>query len=149
MGRTTRRVPTLNVTSSSDNGFAGGGVLCAQAKQTRRQRLPGSAQRGTRSLSAVNNRGPLRCARYLLSRRIIPKAEKGFERRKATRLHQFHIDVTIFSIPRLVLGGVVKDILIPELDADLSGYIGEFIQVLYIVTPAACQFGHFAQQAGT
>src|SRR5712691_4651855 len=63
-------------------------------------------------LSAVNNRGPLRCARYLLSRRIIPETEKGFERRKATWLHQFHINVTIFAIPRLVLGGVVKDILI-------------------------------------
>src|ERR1700728_4469788 len=155
-GSTTRRVPMLKVGSSGEEGACCEGVCgellpgsWAQIKQeaASKNRVAPSAQRGMRSRRKVENRGPLRCARFLLRRRIVPEAEKRFEWRKPARLHQLDVDVPVLAVPRLVGGAVIEDVLIAKLDSNFGCDVGKFVQILYIITAAARQFGHFVQQA--
>src|SRR5271170_4658697 len=96
-GSTTRRVPMLNVGSSDEAGDCCNGV-CAQTSEEE-----ASANRAT-----------------LLRRRIVPEAEKCFERRQAARLHQLDVDVAVFAITRPVGGTVVQHVLIAKLDSNFG-----------------------------
>src|SRR5579871_2217468 len=112
IGKTTSRVSARNVTSSAGGGLAPGFAAWGLAIPEKRRKL----------------------ARKLLSRRIISKAVERLEWRQAARLYQFHLNMTVFAIPHLVLGRVVKHVLIPQLGADLGGDIGKFIDVLNVIT---------------
>src|SRR5580658_1668387 len=106
-GRMTRRVSARKTGSSTGGGCA----LCAKASEETNKKL--------------------------LRRRIVPETEKGLQRGKAARLNQFHVHVPILPVPCLILGGVVKHVLVPQLDADFRGNVSQFVHVLYIITSPA------------
>src|SRR5271167_4368394 len=117
IGKTTRRVSARKVTSSPADGLAGGFPVCALASQLIRRIM----------------------LRKLLRGRIISKTVKRLQGRKTAWLHQFHLNVPVFAIPHLVLRRVIKHVLIPQLDADLGGDIGQFVDVFHVVAPPAGQ----------
>src|ERR1700730_17981661 len=110
-GNTTSRVSTLKV-GSSDEGDGWGDGFCAQTNQEEAKQ-----QEKAR----------------LLRRRIIPEAEKRFERRQTPRLHQLDANMPILAIPSLVAGGVVKHVLIAKLDPNFCGDVGKLVQILHVV----------------
>src|SRR5208283_3267004 len=70
-----------------------------------------------------------RKTQVLLKGRIVSGSKHGFERRQSGRLHQFHLNATIFSIAGRILGAVADHIFIAQFNADLGGDVGQLGQV--------------------
>ncbi len=83
----------------------------------------------------------------LLSRCIISGSKHGFQGRQSRRLHQFHLHAPVLSVARRILGAVAEHILVPQLDSDLGGHVGQFRQIIHREVAAAGLLGDLRQQA--